>query len=105
MELDACPHCGAALVRTNERRLMEQRGFRTYAEAVVARDTERTRYHRGAAQAPLRMTLAQFLGKVWLPIVHESEIKTTTRESYDEHVHLHRARRQAVPAGPLRTRQ
>ena len=56
---------------------------------MEARDIERAKYHRGAAQAPLRMTVAQYLREVWLPIVRVDDLKTTTRESYEEHVSRH----------------
>lgn len=88
-KLERCPHCGEALRETQERRLVTHGGYETRQEAVAARDTERAKYHRGAAQAPLRMTLAQYLGDVWLPSLEAEDLKTTTRESYVEHVRRH----------------
>jgi integrase len=88
-KLEACPHCGEKLRETQERRLVQHGGYETRGEAVEARDVERAKYHRGAAQAPLRMIVAQYLGEVWLPIVRDEELKTTTRESYEEHVRRH----------------
>jgi integrase len=87
--LDACPHCGGPLRETQERRLCQHGGYATKGEAVMARDIERAKYHRGGVQAPLRMTVAQYLGEVWLPIVRADDLKTTTRESYEEHVSRH----------------
>jgi len=49
----------------------------------------RAKYHRGAAQAPLRMTVAQYLGEVWLPSLATADLKTVTRDSYEEHVRRH----------------
>jgi integrase len=87
--LDACPHCGGPLRDTQERRLVDKGGFLTRTDAVMARDIERAKYHRGAAQAPLRMTLAQYLGDVWLPSLEDTELKTITRDSYVDHVRRH----------------
>jgi integrase len=89
LKLDACPYCGEQLRETNERRLVDKGGFQTKLEAVTARDVERAKYHRGAAQAPLRMTVAQYLGEVWLPSLATADIEETTRDSYDDHVRRH----------------
>ena len=89
LKLDVCPHCGEPLRDSNERRLVDKGGFQTKLEAVTARDVERAKYHRGAAQAPLRMTVAQYLGEVWLPSLATADLKTVTRDSYEEHVRRH----------------
>ena len=88
-KLPACPHCGGPLRDTQERREVTHGGFATRGEAVEARDVERAKYHRGSVQAPLQMTVAQYLGEVWLPLVREDDLKTTTRESYEDHVRRH----------------
>ncbi len=87
--LDACPHCGEPLRDTQERRLVDRGGFGTKTEAVMARDLERAKYHKGNAQAPLRMTVAQYLGDVWLPSLETADLKTVTRDSYVDHVRRH----------------
>jgi integrase len=87
--LDACPHCGGPLLATQERRLVDKGGFATRTEAVRMRDLERAKYHRGAAQAPLRMTVAQYLGDVWLPSLETADLKTVTKDSYVDHVRRH----------------
>ena len=89
LRLESCPHCDGPLRDTNERRLVDRGGFATRGEAVTARDLERAKYHKGNAQAPLRMTVAQYLGDVWLPSLETADLKTVTRESYEEHVHRH----------------
>ncbi len=88
-KLERCPECGEPLRETQERRIVTHGGYATRGEAVAARDIERAKYHRGASQAPLRMTLAQYLGEVWLPSLESEDLKTTTRESYEEHVRRH----------------
>lgn len=82
--LDVCT-CGGALDNVQRRRERTRGGFRTKKQAQEALDKAKVALQQGEYVAPSKLTVAEYLLRMWLPSIAAS-IRPSTYKSYAMHV-------------------
>ena len=93
--LETCPKCDGELEETSERRQKTKGGFQrrkgknaaTDAEAFLHKTIENL--SQGTYVEPSKLTLGEYLRKMWLPSLEAGVIRRTTLVSYRVHVENH----------------
>ena len=84
----ACPACGGELRETEERRRETKGGFATRKDCQAALTRKLTTLAEHTYVLPSRLSLREFLLKVWLPAI-ESSVRATTLGGYRMLVEQH----------------
>ena len=83
-----CPACGSKLYETEERRRETKAGFASRRDCQAALTGRLTTLAENTYVPPSRLTLREFLEKVWLPAI-ESGVRQTTLGGYRTLVESH----------------
>jgi hypothetical protein len=78
---DSCPACGGKLRETEERRRETKGGFANRKDCQAALTSKLTTLAERTYVLPSRLSLREFLCKVWLPAI-ESGLRQTTLGGY-----------------------
>lgn len=81
--------CGGTLRYTREPRRVEVSGFETERAAKLARAKAVVALSKNELQADEKITLGEYLRRVWLPSLEAQGLKETTLDSYKRHVAHH----------------
>ena len=78
---EACPACGGELRETEERRRETKGGYATRKDCQTALAAKLTTLAEHSYVLPSRLSMREFLTKVWLPAI-ASGLRATTLSSY-----------------------